>query len=309
MLSRAFAGLPVRAPSAAPSATTPEAPLTKDSTGKLLAELEEIDASLRGKRTSYNAGLLPRLNEAAASQDKAFSLWLEATKEQDFELEGRSATEFSDFRNGKAKDLRGKDSFTTQLRLQCRFLALVILQAEAETDAERLTVVQGAMAYLEDYVGAAKKLQGSQEELRRSALSSVIARHLKLDISARREQGPAAYNAGDIGEIYQQMILPYYKEKRTASAIAAAWSRRIAQETALIDLNKVPEQLEKWQKERLPELKWAQARDLFEAGQEESAATAMVGIIKANLAHRGTAGWIRELNSLIKDNTTADPTP
>ncbi len=294
------AGLAPRAATADPAAMeTPSKPLSSEATQKLLEQLEEIDEALQEKRKAYNTGLLPRLREAAANDDKAFALWLEATREIDYEVQGRSATEFSDFRNGKGKELRTTASFTNQLRLQCRFLTLVILQANAQTEEDRLEVVNGAAAYLEDYVASAKKLDGRQEELRRSALDSVIARHLKLDISARRSKGSAAYNPGSISEIYQQMILPYYREKKAVAAINAAWNKRIAHETAMVELLKVPEQLETFQKDRVPELKWGHARDLFEAGQEEPAAAAMVAIIKGNLAHRSTPGWIGELAGIV----------
>jgi hypothetical protein len=303
------AGLSPRAAAADPAAVqTPSKPLSIEATQKLLEQLEEIDEALQEKRNAYNTGLLPRLKEAAANDDKAFALWLEATREIDYEAQGRSATEFSDFRNGKGKELRTSASFTNQLRLQCRFLTLVILQANAHTEEDRVEVVNGAAAYLEDYVASAKKLDGRHEELRRNALDLVIARHLKLDISARRSKGSAAYNPGSISEIYQQMILPYYREKKAVSAISAAWNKRIAHETAMVELLKVPEQLEKFQKERVPELKWGQAKDLFEAGQEEPAAAAMVAIIKANLAHRSTPGWIEELAGLVgKQETVTTP--
>lgn len=302
-----MAGLAPRAaaPTPAELPAVDAKPLSGDATQKLLDQLEEIHTSLQEKRQAYNLGLLPKLKEAAANDDKAFALWLDATREIDFEAQGKTATEFSDFRNGKGKELRTTASFTNQLRLQCRFLALMILQANAETDEDHLEVAHSAAAYLEDYVGNAKKLEGKQEELRRSALDSVIARHLKMDVSARRGKGSAAYNPGNIGEIYQQMILSYYREKKAVPAITQAWNKRITQETALVELQKVPEQLEKFQKERLPELKWGQARDLFDAGQQESAAAAMVSIIKANLAHRNTPGWIEELTALARDSGTA----
>lgn len=288
------------APEPPPKETTPAKPLKEAEVDKLLNQLQEIDSSLKGKRNSYNASLLPRLKEAGNNDDKAFALWLEATREQDFEAQGKTATEFSDFRNGKGKELRTNASFTTQLRLQCRFLALVILQADASGDTDQLAVVQGAGAYLDDYVASAKRLEGHHEELNRGALETVIARHLKMDVSARSEKGPAAYTPGNIGEIYQNMILPYYREKKAVSAINSAWNKQIEQERTMVEITKVPERLEKFQRERLPELKWSQARDLFDAGQEEPAATTMVGLIKANLGHRSTAGWISELADLVK---------
>lgn len=303
------AGLPLK-PAAEPTVPeTPAKPLTGDSTRKLLTQLKEIDESLHGKRSAYNASLLPKLQDAGNNDDKAFALWLDATKDQDFEAQGKTATEFSDFRNGKAKELRLNAGFTTQLRLQCRFLALIILQCDAESDSERLEVVNGATAYLEDYMGSAKKMGDHQEEIRRGVLDSVIAKHLKLDVSARKKEGPAAYTPGNLGEIYNQMILPHYREKRAAAAISAAWSKRIAQETTLVELTKIPEQLEKFQKEKLPDLKWGQARDLFQAGQQEPAAAAMVALIKSNLGHRNTAAWIEELSSLVKEAAELTPAP
>ena len=265
-ISPALAALQARTTPADPPAkeTVAAKPLTGDAVDKLLAQLAEIDTSLKGKRSAYNASVLPKLKDAGANDDKAFALWLDAMRDQEYEAQGRTATEFSDFRNGKAKELRGDPAFTTQLRLQCQFLALVILQADAVSDEARLELVQGASSYLDDFVASAKKLTGKQDELRSSAIDSVIGKHLKLDVSARKQGGSAAYIPGSISEIYQQMILPYYREKKAAANIGAAWTKRISQETAIVELAKVPEQLEKFQKERLPELRWSQAKDLFE---------------------------------------------
>ena len=303
-ISPALAALQARTTPADPPAkeTVATKPLTGDAVDKLLAQLAEIDTSLKGKRSAYNASVLPKLKDAGANDDKAFALWLDAMRDQEYEAQGRTATEFSDFRNGKAKELRGDPAFTTQLRLQCQFLALVIRQADAVSDEARLELVQGASSYLDDFVASAKKLTGKQDELRSSAIDSVIGKHLKLDVSARKQGGSAAYIPGSISEIYQQMILPYYREKKAAANIGAAWTKRISQETAIVELAKVPEQLEKFQKERLPELRWSQAKDLFEAGQQEPAAAAMMTIIKANLAHRNAAAWIAELTSLAQES-------
>ena len=302
--SPAFAGLPSRTTPAAPPAkeTVAAKPLNSAAVDKLLAQLEEIDSSLKGKRSAYNTSVLPKLKEAGTNDDKAFALWLDAMRDQEYEAQGRTATEFSDFRNGKAKELRGDPSFTTQLRLQCQFLALIILQADAVSDEARLELINGASTYLDDFVASAKKLAGKQDELRNSAIDSVIGKHLKLDVSARKQGGSAAYTPGSISEIYQQMILPYYREKKATANIGAAWTKRISQETDMVELTKVPEQLEKFQKERLPELKWSQAKDLFEAGQQEPASAAMMTIIKANLAHRNAAAWIAELTSLAQES-------
>ena len=303
-LAPASAQLLPKSPPAPPAiAETPARPLSDANLEKILAQLTEISSSLQGKRNAYNATLLPRLNEAGANDDKAFNLWLDATKDQEFETQGRSATEFSDFRNGKAKELRNQAPFTTQLRLQCRFLALVILQAEATSDPDRLALLTSAAAYLDDFVASAKKLDGKNPEIQRNALDSVIGRHLKLDVSARKAEGAAAYNPGNLSEIYQLMILPYYREKRAAPALVAAWSKHIAQETTLVEINKIPEQLEQFQTERLPELKWDQAKDLFAVGQQEPASATMMALIKANLGHRRATAWITELAELAQQTT------
>lgn len=277
----------------------PSKPLKTEDIAKVLEQLTEIQETLNGKRSSYNATVLARLKEASASPDRAFNLWLDAVKQVEYEEQGKSASEFSDFRNGRGKELRTNGDFTAQIRLQVKFLALVVMTAEARTAAARAEVVTQAAAYLEEFIACAKKLNGRCPELNRSVLDTPIAKFLKLDVTLQKTDR-LALNPGNLSDIYEKLILPPARERRAAAAISAAWQKRISQELALVEAERVPEKTEAFRREREPALKWRMARDLFKAGEHAPATASMLALIKGNLGHKDAPAWIAELTETLR---------
>ncbi|RYD31828.1 MAG: hypothetical protein EOP86_17080, partial [Verrucomicrobiaceae bacterium] len=303
---------PAPAPQTGPAATPPAAsgparPLKQEDVDRLLLQLSEIQDDLQGKRSTYNNSLLSQLKEAGNSEEKSYQLWLDGTKEFEFDEKGKTSTEFAEWKRTKGKELHNPP-FMTGLRLQVRYLSVLILYANAHTESARTEAITAAVAYLEDLAGSAKKLDGQMDELNRSVLDGVIAKHLKLDNSLAKvkESGGGkndrndAYRPGNIFEIYDRAIFPYYRDKGQVSALVAAWQKLISQETAMVEAAKVPEKVETFNRERLPVLKWGMAREMFNAGQEDTGMAAMLALIKANLGNRNAAGWISEMSGLLK---------
>lgn len=279
-------------------AAGPAKPLKDEDLDRIIKQLAAIEANLQGTRSSHNTGLLSQLREAGAAEEKAFALWLDATKEIDFEEKGKSTVEFLDWKRGRGKEMHNA-AFMTAVRLQCKYLAVLIVYSNALTDSSRAEAIAGAVAYLDDLASSAQKLGNRMDELNRSVLDGVIAKHLKLDASIATT-GNDANRPGNLQKIYEKAILPYYREKGMTSQLLAAWQKLISQETLMVEAEKVPEKLETFKKERLPVLKWRQAREMYDAGQEESAAAAMLAVINANLGHKQAGAWIGEMTELLK---------
>ncbi|MES2708045.1 MAG: hypothetical protein V4726_15745 [Verrucomicrobiota bacterium] len=287
------------APSGPVVPPVPGRPLKDEDMDRLLRQLAEIEAALQGKRSSYNNSLLAQLKEAANSEEKSFQLWLDGTKEFDFDENGKTATEFAEWKRTKGKELHNP-AFMTGLRLQVRYLSVLIVYSNALTDAAKGEAITAAVAYLEDLASSARKLNGQMEPLNGNALEGVIARHLKLDTSIPKSKNDAS-RPGNVHEIYEKAIFPYYREKGQTASLLAAWQKLINQETVMVEAGKVPEKVETFTKERLPVLKWGMAREMYDAGQEDTGMAAMLGLIKGNLGIRQTSGWISEMTELLRD--------
>lgn len=280
-------------------------PLKDEDMDRLIRQLAEIEATLQGKRSTYNNSLLAQLKEAGNSEEKAFQLWLDGTKEFDFDEKGKTSTEFAEWKRTKGKELHNPQ-FMTALRLQVKYLSVLIIYSNAPSDSLKSEAIAAAAAYLDDLAGSARKLDGHLEELNRPVLDGVIAKHLKLDASLPKSKADAG-KPGNIQEIYEKAILPYYREKGQTAALLSAWQKLITQETAMVEAEKIPEKLETFNKERLPALKWSQAREMFEAGQEDPATSAMLAIIKGNMAHKQTENWISEMTRLLQAKKESAP--
>ncbi len=294
------AQLPPRAPAApAPQTAPPPKPLKDEDTAKLLEQLAQMSKALDEQKFGYNAKVIRELREAGASADKAFALWLDCMKDVEYDQKGRTATEFAEWKRRQTKDAnRDRDA---ALQLQVQWLAIVLMHSNARTDAAEGEAIAAAVAFLDTVVDRIQKSDGRLDDnARGSVLNSVFAKHYKLDSTVASQEG-GAYAPGDIDGIYDGMILPYYRDAGLPTSLMQAWTKRIEQATAIAASFKFIEAKEKFTAERLPELRWGQARELFELGQEETAAQQLLGIIKSNLSHRNASAWMEELAALLKD--------
>ncbi len=304
----AWAQLPPRSPST-PAQPAPAPKLLKDEdVAKRLAELENIGKVLDEQKFGYNARIIKELREAGVTGEKSFALWLKCMEDVEFDQRGRSNSEFSEWKKRQVKEASHEKEAEYQLLVQ--WLSIVLMDCNARTDSGRNEAVNAAVSFVDTVVERLKKndgrLGGAADD---NVMSSVLARHYKLDTTAtRRENG--AYVAADVGGIYEKMILPFYRSTNQAANLMNAWTRRIDQETAIADSLKGDGPKQKFKTERLPELQWGKARDLFKLGQEETAVPAMMNIIKTHTEHRRASGWITELTALLKkDDAKKESSP
>ena len=303
----AMAQLPPR-PAVAPTAqpAPPPKPLKEEDLAKILTQVNEISKTRDEKMFGYLSSVIRELREAGTSGDKAFALWLDCIKDVEYDQRGRGAAEFSEWKRRQTKDSnRERDE---GLRLQVQWLAIVLMETHAKTDAAKSEAISAAASFLDTMVEQAKKNEGNLGgPAGENVMGSVFARRFKLDTGGAKQDG--AGSPGDIDAIYDRMILPFLRSSKQPASLMNAWARRIAQQTALAEAKKFPEAKEKFMTEKLPELKWGQTRDLFQLGQEESAAPNLLSIIKANMAHRRAGEWIVELKGLLQKKATPSALP
>jgi hypothetical protein len=275
-------------------------PLKDEDTDRLLKQLADIQTTLQGKRNSYNSTILTQLKEAGNSEEKSFQLWLDATKQFDWDEQGKTATEFAEWKRTKGKELHNPQ-FMTGVRLEVQYLAVLIVYSasQTDTDAPKAEAIAAAVAYLDDLTASARKLNGKLDNLNRNVLDGVIAKHLKLDASIPKAKNEA-YRPGNVYEIYDRAIFPYYREKGLTTSLITGWQKLMDQEKAMVEAEKIPEKLEAFTKDRLPVLKWGMAREMYNAGQEDTGMAAMLGLIRGNMGGKQTTGWISEMTDLLK---------
>ncbi|MES2705981.1 MAG: hypothetical protein V4726_05195 [Verrucomicrobiota bacterium] len=319
-------------PAPAPALTEEGEPkLSPELSAKLLKQLDEVEKGLGGKRGSESIAMMKLLKEAGGSNEKAFNLWQDSTKEVDFDQKGKTATEFMDWKRTKAKDLAINDNFCASIRLQAQFLALALLDSHAETPAQRLNVMTEANLYLDAVAKACDKHEGlaksilasimdvaldpdrevtmsnleeSLKQVREAAaalggdiMESLLAKNLKPE-SCIGNHVISAKNPGNLDEIYEQLVMRPLRDKKDSAGLAAAWNRRISQTAALAKATKVKELTERYSIEKLPVLKWLQARDQWRSGQAEAGAASMLTVIRENPGHKACPEWMSELRNM-----------
>ncbi len=301
------AQLAPRTPAAPASQPVPTPKILKEEDAtKALAQLLEIGKTLDEQKYGYNAKIIKELRDAGVSGEKAFGLWLDCMKDVEFDQKGKSVTEFSDWKRRQTKDPnRERD---TELQMQVQWLSIVLMDANARTPAARAEAIAAATLFLETGVARILKNDGRMGGAAgENVLSSSFARHYKLDTTMKKKEG-SAYVPGNVDDIYERMILPFYRDTKQPSSLMQAWAKRIEQQTAIAGSFNFIEAKEKFTAEKLPELRWGQAQELFKLGQEEPATQTMMSLIKAHLGHRQTQQWIEELTRLLKrEDAAASP--
>ncbi len=279
--------------------------LNEEEAAKVLAQLETIGKTLDEQKFGHNAKIIKELREAGMTGEKSFALWMDCMKDVEFDQRGKTVSEFSDWKRRQTKDAnRERDG---ELQMQVQWLSIVLMNANARTDAARGEAVTAAVAFVDNLVARIQKADGHMGgAASQNVLNSVFAQHYKLDTTVNMNEGGALVPE-DVDGIYERMIQPFYRDTKAAASLMQSWTKRIEQQTAIAGAFNFVEAKEKFATEKLPQLRWGQARDLFKLGQEEPATQTMIAIIKANLAHRRTQNWIDELTSLLKHEDTPPP--
>ncbi len=313
---------------------TPVAPLSAEEMAKLKEQVAQLEKEVEKKRGGLHATQIATLKDAMSGNVKAFNFWLDCKKEQDFDMKGKTATEFAEWKRAQIKGAGTNDAFCAALRLQCHFLMLTVQESHADTDAQQMEIAKSSVEYVEaltnfcekeaelakgiigsimqtgldpDQAVTAENLQETLARVREASaavggnvLDSIFARHLKLDGSVKSKNG-APTNAGNIDEIYDRMVLAPMRKQKAASTLTSAWAKRIDQTARVAKATKVKELVEKYESEKVPALKFAMYRDQWLMGQQKQAAASMMALISANPTHKDSNDWLEALKRLTDD--------
>lgn len=321
-----------RKPAAEPAApVAPATPITPEERAKLKEQVVLLEKELAKKRTGMHASQVTILKEAMSGNEKAFNFWLDCRKKQDFDMKGKTATEFAEWKREQIKKTGTNDAFCAALRLQLHFLMLTVLDSHAENASQIAEVATNAVSYVESLTvfcekeeNLAKSVIGSimdtgvdpeevvtadniEETLAKvreasaalggDVLNSIFAKHLELDGSVKPREGGTT-NPGNIDEIYDRLILEPLRKKKDAAGIASAWTRRIDQTARVAKATKIKEIEEKYEAVKVPAMKFAMYSDQWSAGQIKQASASMMALIVANPTHKDSNDWMEKLKQL-----------
>lgn len=294
--------------------TSPPAPgngrrLSDAQVAGLLEQLATLREQLETGKGGNNAKALELFRQAAASDKAALDLYLACVKADQFDKEERRESEFRDWKNGNDSFHESKEHLAV-LRLQLHYLVATIEVARAEKLADAIPAVEDYLDFLfavEKATLYPKDLDGRNVgRLRQVAdqpiLSTAFARRYKLDLTLTPPEGWPE-GPGNVAQLFDGILMPYYREAGMSAALMGAWDRRIAQAKALAALHQEEEDLRAYNRfveEHLPRLLWGQARDRFLHQDQFGGAQDLLAVIKENLAHPDAGAWLSEFQAIVE---------
>lgn len=269
------------------------------------AALERLDARFRAGVQAYQS--------AVGSEDEAVGLYLKCVEKVDFIDQKKKESDFREWKR-KEDERLSKDSFKLALRHQLNWLSLTCQAASENADREKLAVA--AQAAMDAVFRDIEKLKDQQAVLKQPVTGTVFAKAYEI---AGLKLDKWALSPIDVPQIYEQIILPQYRNPKGIDKLRENWVRRVQQESAAIEFwsgannkggrredgrigmadNSRPPELDRFNSETLPNLQWQMEMDLFKSGDQAAAALRMLAHIEKNLAHQSAKDWSEQFRGVL----------
>ena len=248
---------------------------------------------------------------AIQSDSAAYALFVNCTEKVQFEEKQKSGSEFRDWKR-RHKERSDSPSFRRALRHQLNWLLLTLQAASEPTKRDEMW--SKALDHIDTIFKDAEDLEGAQAVLRQNVLGTVFAEAYSVDnIEITDWPGSPL----QLESVYEGLVLPSLRSKKTLSELGQAWDRRILHEGTMIDIWNKPKkglgrpehsaQMEKFLEVRRPQLQWKKEMDLFGVGDQKQAALRMLKHIETHTTHRDIATWIAEFQAAVKGQVSAPP--
>jgi hypothetical protein len=282
--------------------------LTEQERKELLEKLEKLRDSAEERVDARFRAAISAYSAAVASESAAREFYLKCTEKVNFTDQKRKSQDFREWKRREDERLSAP-GFALALQIQLRWLILT-LQAASE-NSDRAQLASAAQSVINTMVGQASALADHHQILGQGATSSVFARAYEI-AEVQVEKWPLA--PGDIGAVYDEILLPPLRARREPQQLRAAWTQRIQQEMVMQE--KMPSgednhrkvgmssamrtaAYERFLSEGLPELQWEMELDLYKHGDERNAAMNMLAHIAKNITHKSARKWGEELEGLL----------
>jgi hypothetical protein len=283
--------------------------LTEQERETLLKRLEALQSSAEERVDARFRAAIAAYTSAASSPSAASDLYLKCVEKVNFIDQKRKSQDFRDWKR-RESDRLSSPGFSLALQLQLRWLILT-LQA-ASDDADRAQLASAAQGIVNTMVEKSHTLADHQNLLGQAVTSTVFARTYEIN-HVEVEKWPLA--PGDIGAVYDEILLPPLRARRQPQALRAAWTQRIQQEMAMRE--KAPPEddsngrriglasatrspgYERFLSDELPQLQWEMEVDLYKHGDQRDAAVRMLAHIEKNITHKEATKWGEEFVELL----------
>ncbi len=278
-------------------------PLSGREVESILGELETIEEVLNGNRVSLRTSAVRAFEAAAASDKAAYEFYLQCHKTLNFDAKDASFTDFRAWRERNEEKIKSKSNLAA-LRLQLQYLVLTMKAAEG---VKREALIPELENFVANIVAHAEELERSgMKTLEESVKTSIFAEAYKLDKSL--ELPNWSFEPGRFGQVYEQTVFPYLRSERPES-LGAAWDRRIELEKRFVLIMQEDNQfeLDKFQTERLPQLYWRKATDIYSSHSPKQGAQSMLALLKGNPNHTSLKNWLEEFRTLLESSEVATP--
>ena len=281
--------------------------LTHSDREAILEQLEAIRKQADEKVDSRFRAAISAYRSAMSSGDAAMDLYLKCEELVNFNEMQKKNSDFRDWKRKNADKLSDK-GFREALRQQLRWLVLTLEAASDDPDRDRLAIE--ASKVVDSIVTAAEDFSEHRSVLQQGVTSSVFARAYDIN-GVKVEDWPMS--AVPVAAIYEQIIFPPLRTPSRLASLKAAWSKRMVQESSLLDAwsgdpgekqksgTRSPA-YEKFVSETIPKLQWEAEMDLFKHGDEQGAALRMLAHIDKNMSHDAAPKWVQDFTTLLQGN-------
>ena len=318
-----------------------------------LERLKKLQEAAEGRADSRFRSAIAAFNAGMASDTAAMDLYIKCVEKVEFEEQKRKSTDFREWKRQKGDEM-SKPSFRLALRHQLRWL-VATLKAASGTQGRQAAAVEAQQA-VDAIVNDARALKDQQGILSQSVMNSVFARaYLLQDVrvakwplapvkainvrqerpwrtgqdeeelqrraerEARQETQSADFSfnpTGQLGEVYEQVLLPRYRMESTLGDLKALWVKRLQQEDIIyknwsedpnqggrvgtVDAMRSPI-YEKFLAEGLPGLQWQMEVDLYRHGDQKAAAGRMMTLLEKSMSLPAAEKWAEQLQALLSE--------
>lgn len=288
-------------------------PLTEADREALIERLTKIqEGSEKLINERFNAAIVA-YRGAMASDEAAIEFYLKCVEKLQFDDKNKKESDFREWKK-KQDDQLKNPGFRRALRHQLRWLVLTLQVASSKESVVKFS--PDAAKAVDDVFTDIASLDGQRDLLRQGVLSTVFAQVYEVG-AVKANEWPLS--PIELGNIYGKVILPPLRRPDRIESLRAAWTRRIQQETLIVehwsrgaddkpsrDGGRPPDQ-EKFVTETYPEFLWQEEEDVFKAGDQRGAALRMFQHIEKYATHPKAIDWTKQFRALLEPKAAVDP--
>ena len=311
-------------PAPIPSAEDPK--LSDKDMASILKQLEALEGTITKSRGASFGTALAAFRTALTSDQEARNLYMGCYKVNHFD---RTDSKEADFTAWKTKnEAKFKDpEFLVGIRYQLEYLILSIQAQDAKDvgtvfPALKEFIIKEIVAVEATYkhntngavqiVDKTKSPKGQviktvrtggggtnelQQILDKSVKGSEFSKTYLLDEYLRLKEWE--YTPMDFKGIYENAILPYYRERKPAE-LGAQWDALIATEFKLQQTTRSETEYQLFYTEKWPERQWTKNKDLLDNKIKPISALAeLLKIVREHPTHPRAAEWLKELREYV----------